>query len=74
MNTNLPLAIDNIVSTCHMPREIAEGLLSSSILYATGQCKHAEYVASVAHLRLSLGEDWQDASAMLAGWLDSVNG
>ncbi len=79
MNNNIhelnwyPAELDRIVAANRMPDEHATALLSSAVLFATGQCDLANFADAVAHTRLAIPEDCQDATAQLAGWLDSIN-
>lgn len=65
--------LEIIVDQHKMPSEQAIALLSSAILFVTGQCDMENFATAVAHTRLCIPEDFQDATAALAGWLDEIN-
>jgi hypothetical protein len=63
----------SIVEICYMPHHFQTELLSSCILWLAGECDLGNHIDAVANIRLSLPEDYQDASAALAGWIDCAN-
>lgn len=74
MNARLETAskLTNIVQLCHMPRELANQLVDCALIYGSGGCDNANHADAVAHVRLCLGEDYQDASAKLADYIDEI--
>jgi hypothetical protein len=69
----LAASLDRLVSLHRMPHHFATDLLSSALLYLTGQCDLESHINAVAHIRLTMDPDYQDATAALAGWLDVAN-
>jgi hypothetical protein len=58
-----------IVAMSKMPNNDAMNLLDSTILYLCKDISQAQYITDVAHIRLNMSEDYQDAGSQLVDWL-----
>lgn len=56
-----------------MPQQSAIQLLSSAILFSLGECDAGAFADAIAHIRLGIPEDNQQAIAALVAWQDEFN-
>lgn len=65
--------LDEIVNDNAMPDINGSDLRSSAILLLTKKCSISSFANAIAHIRLCIPEEFQDATAALAELIDECN-